>query len=58
MDGSFVKGRVYKPQMGCSEDLIRGCSISLDTVRLFAFSRVSLTGWHLAIFELETKLMP
>jgi len=43
MDGSFVKAHVYKPVRSLVEDNIRGCTVNANTIRLFAFSRVSLT---------------
>ncbi|KLO12082.1 hypothetical protein SCHPADRAFT_998378 [Schizopora paradoxa] len=43
MDGTFVKSCSCRPSLKFRSHKIRGCTIDSSTVRLFAFSRVSLT---------------
>lgn len=44
MDGAFTTSPVFQASLAAREQRIPGCYISADTVRPFAFSKVSLTG--------------
>jgi len=43
MDGAFTTSPVFQASLAAREQRIPGCHISADTVRPFAFSKVSLT---------------
>ncbi len=44
MDGAFMDGVLFDKDSFEREKFIRGCPISADAIRLFAFLKVSLTG--------------
>ncbi len=52
MDGVYMSGRIFETK-SLRVDLIRGCPIGSDTIRLFAFSKVSLTGQSVSFVRLE-----